>query len=52
METGLGAQKGPTPTSYIDPDSGKKMVKKGDILFPPRKVWIKTFGLDISNVLK
>ncbi|RLA61131.1 MAG: tRNA (N6-isopentenyl adenosine(37)-C2)-methylthiotransferase MiaB [Epsilonproteobacteria bacterium] len=48
METGLGAQNGPIAKSFIDPETGKKMVQKGDILFPPRKVWIKTFGCQMN----
>ena len=48
METGLGARKGPIETSFIDPETGKKMVQKGEILFPPRKVWMKTFGCQMN----
>ena len=48
METGLGARNGPIEKSFIDPQTGKKMVQKGDILFPPRKVWMKTFGCQMN----
>lgn len=47
--TGLGQRiAGPKEFWHIDPKSGKKMVKMGDIIFPPRKVWMKTFGCQMN----
>ncbi len=34
--------------SYIDEISGQKMVKMGEVVFPPRKVWMKTFGCQMN----
>jgi tRNA-2-methylthio-N6-dimethylallyladenosine synthase len=32
----------------IDPNTGEKNVKIGDLNFPPRKVWMKTFGCQMN----
>jgi tRNA-2-methylthio-N6-dimethylallyladenosine synthase len=48
METGLGSQKGPAQKSFIDPETGKNMVQMGEVVFPPRKVWMKTFGCQMN----
>lgn len=49
MATGLGTRgDGPRETSWVDPQSGQKMVKMGEINFPPRKVWLKTFGCQMN----
>jgi len=49
METGLGIrQKEKREMSFFDHSSGKKMVKMDSLLFPPRKVLIKTFGCQMN----
>ncbi len=49
MSTGLGTRgAGPREESFIDPVSGQKIVKMGDMEFPPRKVWMKTFGCQMN----
>jgi len=49
MSTGLGTRGfGPREESFIDPVSGQKIVKMGDLEFPPRKVWMKTFGCQMN----
>jgi tRNA-2-methylthio-N6-dimethylallyladenosine synthase len=49
MATGLGTRgNGPREESFIDPQTGKKIVKMGDLEFPPRKVWMKTFGCQMN----
>lgn len=48
METGLGLKSGPKEISFIDPETGNKIIQKGDITFPPRKVWMKTFGCQMN----
>jgi tRNA-2-methylthio-N6-dimethylallyladenosine synthase len=49
METGLGSKQSDlTESFYIDPTSGQKIVKKGELDFPPRKVWMKTFGCQMN----
>lgn len=49
METGLGIRgEGPREEWFNDPDSGKKMVRMGDLVFPPRKVWMKTYGCQMN----
>ncbi len=48
-QTGLGARgDGPREISFLDPESGVQMVKMGELTFPPRKVWIKTFGCQMN----
>ncbi len=47
--TGLGIRKsGLNEESFIDSSTGQKMVKMGDLVFPPRKVWMKTFGCQMN----
>jgi tRNA-2-methylthio-N6-dimethylallyladenosine synthase len=49
MSTGLGTRgQGPREESYIDQQTGQKIVKMGDLEFPPRKVWMKTFGCQMN----
>ncbi|TNE96492.1 MAG: tRNA (N6-isopentenyl adenosine(37)-C2)-methylthiotransferase MiaB [Deltaproteobacteria bacterium] len=49
METGLGIRgEGPREQWFTDPESGKKMVQMGDLVFPPRKVWMKTYGCQMN----
>lgn len=49
MESGLGVRLTPhQTTSLINPITGQKMVKMGDLDFPPRKVWMKTFGCQMN----
>ena len=47
--TGLGTRgEGPREIITIDPVTGEKMVTMGDLTFPPRKVWMKTFGCQMN----
>lgn len=49
LTTGLGVREdGPREQWIIDPASGEKTVKMGDLVFPPRKVWMKTFGCQMN----
>lgn len=49
MATGLGTRgDGPREQSIIDPVTGEKTVIMGDMTFPPRKVWMKTFGCQMN----
>lgn len=48
MESGLGTRKGPQETSYVHPTTGQKIVQMGNLTFPPRKVWMKTFGCQMN----
>lgn len=49
MATGLGTRgDGPREQITIDPETGKKTVVMGDLEFPPRKVWMKTFGCQMN----
>jgi tRNA-2-methylthio-N6-dimethylallyladenosine synthase len=49
MATGLGTRgNGPREQSFIDPISGIRSVTMGDLDFPPRKVWMKTFGCQMN----
>lgn len=50
METGLGLRNPEVPREQIstDPNTGQKLVKMGDLEFPPRKVWMKTFGCQMN----
>ena len=34
--------------AYIDEATGQQMVKMGEVIFPPRKVWMKTFGCQMN----
>lgn len=50
MSTGLGIRgEGPKEEAFIDPNTGQKMVKMGEMTFPPRKVWMKTFGCQMNH---
>ncbi len=47
--TGLGQKdKSLKEELFFDPKSEREFVKKGEILFPPRKVWMKTFGCQMN----
>ena len=47
--SGLGTRgEGPREIITIDPITGEKMVTMGDLTFPPRKVWMKTFGCQMN----
>ncbi len=49
MATGLGTRgDGPREQAIIDPITGEKTVVMGDLTFPPRKVWMKTFGCQMN----
>lgn len=49
MATGLGTRgNGPREHSFIDPTTGERKVIMGDLEFPPRKVWMKTFGCQMN----
>ena len=49
MATGLGTRgDGPREQSFIDPITGMKTVTMGDLVFPPRQVWMKTFGCQMN----
>ena len=49
MATGLGTRgDGPREQITIDPLTGEKHVVMGDLVFPPRKVWMKTFGCQMN----
>lgn len=48
METGLGVQSGPNEEIILDPKTGQKLIKKGTVTFPPRKVFFKTFGCQMN----
>ena len=48
METGLGSPSENPEISFIDANSGQKIIKMGDLTFPPRKVWMKTFGCQMN----
>ncbi len=47
--TGLGVRgKGSREKWVIDSNTGRKIVQMGEMLFPPRKVWMKTFGCQMN----
>lgn len=50
MSTGLGVRNPEVPKeqSSVNPITGQKVVKMGDLEFPPRKVWMKTFGCQMN----
>ncbi len=48
METGLGNQNGPIEEIIYDSETGQKLIKKGTVTFPPRKVFFKTFGCQMN----
>ena len=49
MESGLGAKKFEYPKEWsIDEATGAKTLKVGEMDFPARKVWMKTFGCQMN----
>ncbi len=49
MESGLGAKKfGHARTWSVDEATGAKLLKVGELDFPSRKVWMKTFGCQMN----
>ncbi|MFG1499714.1 tRNA (N6-isopentenyl adenosine(37)-C2)-methylthiotransferase MiaB [Halobacteriovorax sp. XZX-3] len=47
--TGLGVSKqNHVASSFIDEKSGDRIVQLGDVSFPPRKVWMKTYGCQMN----
>jgi len=48
--SGLGARNVELPIEewVIDPDTGSESVKVGDLDFPPRKVWMRTYGCQMN----
>ena len=45
---GLGQRRETGEVAYIDEATGEKIVKLGGLEFPPRKVWMKTFGCQMN----
>jgi tRNA-2-methylthio-N6-dimethylallyladenosine synthase len=47
---GLGTRSSDIPKEEVilNPETGAKSVKVGDLDFPPRKVWMKTFGCQMN----
>jgi tRNA-2-methylthio-N6-dimethylallyladenosine synthase len=49
METGLGIRNSKLrEETSINPITGEKTIKMGSITFPPRKVWMKTYGCQMN----
>ena len=49
METGLGVRKSDIKEQWVvNPETGERIVKMGELTFPPRKVWMKTFGCQMN----
>lgn len=49
LPTGLGTSKIDNKVeTFLDSNSGQINVKLGDLVFPPRKVWMKTFGCQMN----
>ena len=47
--TGLGISKlNMKKEVFVDSTTGESIIKLGDLTFPPRKVWIKTFGCQMN----
>lgn len=46
--SGLGTRGNIKEFRYLDPKTGESLVKMGDLIFPPRKVWMKTFGCQMN----
>jgi len=48
--TGLGQRSENLPREQVitDKSTGQRVVQMGDLLFPPRKVWMKTFGCQMN----
>lgn len=46
---GLGVRTSDLKEEVVfDPNTGEKIVKMGDLMFPARKVWMKTFGCQMN----
>lgn len=45
---GLRDELGPTEEWFTDKTTGQRLVKMGDVVFPPRKVWMKTYGCQMN----
>jgi tRNA-2-methylthio-N6-dimethylallyladenosine synthase len=45
---GLGEREQTGEVTYVDEKTGQRIVKLGGITFPPRKVWMKTFGCQMN----
>jgi len=48
MATGLGIRNAELKEQWFRDDQGNQLVKMGDLIFPPRKVWMKTFGCQMN----
>ena len=49
MESGLGVRKTDIKEQWVvNPETGEKVVKMGELTFPARKVWMKTFGCQMN----
>ncbi len=48
MATGLGIRQLGVCEQLLESGEGRPIVKMGDLEFPPRKVWIKTFGCQMN----
>jgi len=49
MESGLGTTKLEYPREWItNPETGDKVLRLGELEFPARKVWMKTFGCQMN----
>jgi len=50
QESGLGFKSNNIPKESVinNPVTGLKDIQKGDLIFPPRKVWMKTFGCQMN----
>jgi len=48
VERGLGSKRQDLKEEVFYSENGQKMVKKGELEFPPRKVWMKTFGCQMN----
>lgn len=49
MESGLGTRgNGPREQVIFNQETGEKTVIMGDMIFPARKVWMKTFGCQMN----
>lgn len=49
METGLGSKNEQSSTKWVlDEKTGQNIAKVGELTFPPRKVWMKTFGCQMN----
>ncbi|AYF45367.1 tRNA-i(6)A37 thiotransferase enzyme MiaB [Halobacteriovorax sp. BALOs_7] len=47
--SGLGVSKqNHVATSFLDENTGDRIIRLGDVDFPPRKVWMKTYGCQMN----